>query len=144
MREITITNHSSVAKVLTEFDSAGRMRLVSCFCILQGSASYLIWRTLTALSFGMQTTIKFRQSAGRNWPHAHVAASTQPERYTRLIAEILPLVLDKRWAQTRARLIALRELINTPPFHPGTAMVQQAANAINHSLATLYLSSRNC
>ena len=63
---------------------------------------------------------------------------TQTERSQRLVAEVLPLISDKRWAKARARLVALRELLAMPPYHRGATKVQEAAKSIGRSPATVY------
>lgn len=63
---------------------------------------------------------------------------TQTERAQRLVAEVLPLISDKRWAQARVRLMAMRELIGMSPYHRGVAKVQEAAKSIGRSPATVY------
>lgn len=63
---------------------------------------------------------------------------TQTERAQRLVAEVLPLISDKRWGQARVRLIAMRELLQMNPYHRGVAKVQEAAKSMGRSPATVY------
>jgi putative transposase len=59
-------------------------------------------------------------------------------RAQRLVNEVLPMVSDKRWAQARLRLAALRDLLNLKPYRRGVAKVEEAARKIGRSPATVY------
>lgn len=62
----------------------------------------------------------------------------QTDRAQRLMSEVLPLISDKRWAKAKARILALRELLNIPPYKRGLSKVEGAAQAIGRSPATVY------
>lgn len=62
----------------------------------------------------------------------------QSNRAKKLVAEVLPLISDKRWESARARLKAMRELLQMTPHYRGKAKVAEVAEAMGRSPSTVY------
>lgn len=60
------------------------------------------------------------------------------ERAARLIAEALPLISDKRWMEARERLLVLRDLLRMGPGTRGKQLIDEAAEKLGKSPATVY------